>query len=81
MSDPNVDVIEHEVTLESLAQRLDIIGNQLNWMTENLQSLFAFVNQMGQNGGGIRGLMHVLKQGKPELTVQHSEDGGSTNAG
>lgn len=66
MSDPNVTVIDPEVTLESLAQRLDIIGNQLNWMTENLQSLFAFVNQMGQNGGGIRGLMHLLKQGPPE---------------
>jgi len=81
MSDPNgavttvVDV--PEVTLNDIAQRLDIIGQQLNWMTENLQSLFAFVNQMGQSGGGIRGLMHMLKQSPPELTVQDSVSEGA----
>lgn len=59
-----------EVTLEDLASRLDVLGQQMNWLCENLTSLFAFVNQMGQNGGGIRGLMHLLKQGPPaELTT------------
>jgi len=81
MSDPNgsvtATVIESDVTLNDIAQRLDIIGQQLNWMTENLQSLFAFVNQMGQSGGGIRGLMHMLKQAPPELPVQNTVSEGA----
>ena len=80
MSDPNVTVptvvLDHDgVTLEDIAQRLDIIGQQLNWMTENLQSLFAFVSQIGSNGGGLRGLMHLMKQGPPEITVQNPVEG------
>jgi len=64
-----VDVSPEEVTLAELARRLDILGNQMNWLCENLTSLFAFVNQMGQQGGGIRGLMHMLKQGPPGLAT------------
>lgn len=51
-----------EVTLSDLAERMDVLGQQMNWVCENLQSLFNFVNEMGQNGGGIRGLMKMLKQ-------------------
>ena len=58
-----------EVTLDDLASKLDVLGQQMNWLCENLTSLFAFVQQMSSNGGGIRGLMHMLKQGPPGLTV------------
>ena len=68
--DEFTDIGPKPVTLEDLAQRMDVLGNQMNWLCENLTSLFAFVNQMGQSGGGIRGLMHMLKQGPPtELTT------------
>lgn len=50
------------VTLDDLANKLDALGKQMDWLVENLASLFMFVNQMGQNGGGIRGLMKTLKQ-------------------
>jgi hypothetical protein len=56
-----------EITLEDLAQRMDMFGEQMNWLCENLQSLFQFVNAMGANGGGIRGLMSAMKNA-PELT-------------
>lgn len=58
-----------EVTLDDLAHRMDMFGEQMNWLCENMQSLFLFVNQLGQNGGGIRGLMAAMKKGAPELTV------------
>jgi len=61
------------VTLEDLAARIDVIGQQMDWLCENLQSLFLFVNQMGASGGGIRGLMHALKQAPPELNVNDLE--------
>lgn len=59
---------ENEVTLEELGRRLDIIGQQMDWMVENLQSLFVFVQQMSNNGGGIRGMLAALKQGPPSVT-------------
>jgi hypothetical protein len=62
-----------EITLKSLAARLDTIGEQLNWLTENMASLFAFVNQMGSSGGGLRGLMSMLKQ-TPQLQEQQNGD-------
>lgn len=55
-----------EITLDSLAARLDVLGNQMNWVCENLQSVFAFVQQMGQSGGGFRGMMQALKNGQPQ---------------
>jgi hypothetical protein len=60
-----VQDLPEEVTLDGLAIKLDVLGQQMNWLCENLTSLFAFVNQMGSSGGGIRGLMHMLKQGPP----------------
>lgn len=62
-----------EVTLESLAARMDILGNQMNWLCENLQSLFMFVNQVGQNGGGIRGMMAALKKAPPEMIKENAD--------
>lgn len=61
------------VTLESLAKRMDMFGEQMNWLCDNLQSLFQFVNAMGQNGGGIRGLMQAMKHGGPDLTTINAE--------
>jgi len=64
-----------EITLESLAARLDVLGAQMNWLCENLQSLFVFVNQVGQNGGGLRGMLSMLKAAPPELMKQESTNG------
>lgn len=71
MSDTHVD----ELTLDDLAKRLDLIGQQMNWLCENLASLFGFVNQMATNGGGIRGMMKALKQqeGMPIISEAQGE--------
>lgn len=73
MSDVDVDV--QDVTLTDLAKRLDVLGQQMNWLCDNLASLFGFVNQMATNGGGIRGMMKALKQqeGMPIISEGHSE--------
>lgn len=57
-----MDTVETTVTLDDLAKRIDILGQQMNWLCENLQSLFGFVNAMSNNGGGVRGLMKALKE-------------------
>ena len=57
-----------EITLADLSHRIDMMGEQLNWLCDNLQSLFQFVNAVGQQGGGIRGLMSAMKKnGGPDL--------------
>lgn len=63
--DEFTDIGPKPVTVDDLAAKLDILGQQMNWLCENLTSLFAFVQHMSSNGGGIRGLMHMLKQGPP----------------
>ena len=63
------------VTLDELGQRMDVLGQQMNWLCENLQSLFGFVQAMSSNGGGVRGLMKAIKQHEPpELPVQEGEE-------
>lgn len=71
MSDTDVD----SVTLDDIARRLDLLGQQMNWLCENLASLFGFVNQMAANGGGIRGMMKALKQqeGQPIVAEASGE--------
>jgi len=69
---------KQEVTLEELATRMDMFGAQMNWLCENMQGLFQFVSQMGQSGGGIRGLMSALKNGGPELSSNTPVDTQST---
>jgi len=69
------------VTNEELARRLDVLGQQMNWLCENLTSLFTFVNQMGQNGGGIRGMLSLLRQGPPELTVTDTSTDSESKVG
>jgi hypothetical protein len=51
--------------VDALSARIDILGAQMNWLVDNLTSLFGFVNQMSQSGGGIRGMLHAMKQGAP----------------
>lgn len=60
------------ITLESLAHRLDALGKQMDWLCENMQSLFLFVQTVGQNGGGIRGMLQTLRHAPPELLSQQS---------
>jgi len=62
-----------EVTLVSLAYRLDMLGKQMDWLCENLQSLFFFVQQAGKNGGGIRGMLAALKQSAPVVEPLNQE--------
>lgn len=66
-----------DITLNDLAARMDMFGQQMNWLCENLQSLFLFVNQMGQSGGGIRGLMAAMKKGVPELSEESENKVGA----
>lgn len=69
-------------SLAELGRKMDTLGQQMNWLCENLSSLFGFVNQMSQNGGGIRGMMHALRQGPPpELNTDMSLDTESKVAG
>ena len=63
----NTETPVEEVTLESLAARMDSLGKQMDWLCENLQALFMFVNQVGQNGGGLRGMLAAIKHAPPEL--------------
>lgn len=63
-----------EITLESLAVRLDQLGMQMNWLCENLQSLFLFVQAAGQNGGGIRGMIQALKHAPADLLNQQVKE-------
>jgi hypothetical protein len=75
-NDLNNDEVEQQITLVSIAERLDKQGAQLNWLCENLASLFTFAQQLGNNGGGIRGLMSLMRQGGPALKQMeetHSE--------
>ena len=70
-----MDTVETTVTLDDLARRIDILGQQMNWLCENLQSLFGFVNAMSNNGGGVRGLMKALKeQQAPGMSVMEESN-------
>lgn len=75
-SDPQLAFLQGEIVglrhaVEELKTAIDMIGQQNNWLCENMQSLFSFVNQMGQNGGGIRGLVKALKETPaPQLNEQ-----------
>lgn len=66
------------VSNEDIAQKLDALGEQMNWLCENLSSLFEFVSQMGASGGGLRGVLSLLKSSPPELQVRQGVD---NNAG
>lgn len=78
MSDPTINIpVEPEVKEElTVDEKLDRIGAQLNWLCENLSSLFAFATQLGNNGGGIMGLLKGMKQGVPQLTAMEEMSDG-----
>lgn len=57
-----------EITLESLAARLDAIGAQLEWLCNNLAGLFSFASNLSANGGGIRGMMKAMKESPPVVS-------------
>jgi hypothetical protein len=68
----NIDVEQEEVTLASLAARMDMLGKQMDWLCENLQALFLFVNQVSSNGGGIRGMLSALKHAPPQIQSEET---------
>jgi hypothetical protein len=68
-----MEVAQESITLDELGRRVDILGQQMNWLCENLQSLFGFVNAMSANGGGVRGLMKALKE-QPTTTMVAEEE-------
>lgn len=72
--------VKEEVTLEDLATRMDMFGEQMNWLCENMASLFKFVAAMGESGGGIRGLMAAMKKSAPELSEHPSENESKVGA-
>lgn len=48
--------------LEAIYLQQEQLGLQINWLCENLAQVFGVVQAMGQNGGGIRGLMKMMKE-------------------
>lgn len=60
--------VTEPVTLDALAARIDALGRQMDWLCENLASLFGFVSSMSSQGGGIRGMLKALRTESPELT-------------
>lgn len=55
-----------ELTLE---EKIDIIGKQLDWLCENLAQVFGVVQSLSTNGGGIRGLMKMMKESNNGTTA------------
>lgn len=70
-----------QVTNEQIAEKLDALGAQMNWLCENMQSLFQFASVMGNNGGGIRGLMKSMKDAVPALKQMEVEGVGHQPGG
>jgi hypothetical protein len=66
-----------EISLEEIVRRLDILGKQMNWLCENLESLFGFVSQMSASGGGLRGMLSLLRSSPPELQVMQGDNQGA----
>lgn len=63
--DERLDRIDGDI--DALKSGVNTVGTQNNWLIDNLQQVFSFVTLMGQNGGGIRGMMKALKHAPPEL--------------
>lgn len=64
----DVPVIAEESRPLTLEEKVDIIGQQLNWLCENLSQLFGLVNTLSTSGGGIRGLMKAMNAMKENGT-------------
>jgi len=61
LADPTVALNDREL-LVAVYRQQEQLGNQLNWLCENLAGVFGVVTAMSQNGGGVRGLMKVMKE-------------------
>jgi len=48
--------------MEAVYEQQQQIGNQLNWLCENLAGVFGMVTAVSQNGGGFRGMMKMMKE-------------------
>jgi len=59
--DPVLNLSDREL-LVAVYRQQEQIGNQMNWLCENLAGVFGMVTAMSQNGGGVRGLMKVMKE-------------------
>jgi hypothetical protein len=59
--DPVTALSDREL-LTAVYRQQEQLGNQLNWLCENLAGVFGIVTAMSQNGGGVRGLMKVMKE-------------------
>lgn len=56
------EVLSSEPQPLTLEQKIDLIGEQLNWLCENLAVVFNLTAAMSANGGGVRGLMKIMKE-------------------
>lgn len=59
---PSVSNLSDRELAEATYIQQQQIGNQLNWLCENLAGVFGMVTALSQNGGGVRGLMKVMKE-------------------
>lgn len=73
-----MDVQQEPITNEALAAKIDIIGQQMNWLCENLMQVFSFTQAMSQNGGGVRGIMKALKEQQAQPVIVE-EDGSEVS--
>lgn len=76
---PELLELSVEQKLDLVLQQQNLLGQQMNWLVDNLSSLFSFVGNVSQGGGGIRGLMKGLKDAQPpqiRQTIEQFESGG-----
>lgn len=59
--DPTIALSDREL-LVAVYKQQELIGNQLNWLCENLAGVFGMVTAVSQNGGGLRGMMKMMKE-------------------
>lgn len=48
--------------MEAIYLQQQQIGVGLNWLIENLTQVFGVVQALSSNGGGVRGLMKMMKE-------------------
>jgi hypothetical protein len=59
---PTIDGLTDRELLVAVYKQQELIGNQLNWLCENLAGVFGMVTAVSQNGGGLRGMMKMMKE-------------------
>lgn len=66
--EPTVSFTDRQL-LEAIYNQQQQIGGVLNWLVENLNGVFAMVTAVSENGGGVRGIMKMMKG------MQNASDG------